>query len=116
MGQTIYERFQEEINNINDYVRYIEDNFYRRSREIFKSQDVKDVDIEYIFFAETKEEKDDNQQIIDHFKRIVDSKVDECENKLSKMTPKELHEISDVIVENDLADSLINYIQADVFN
>jgi hypothetical protein len=66
---TINERFKDESETIDNYVSYIENNFYQRSCSVVRTQGYEDMNIlkEYVFFSDTTEEKEKNKLIIDHY-------------------------------------------------
>ena len=118
MENTINERFKDESETIDNYVSYIENNFYQRSCSVVRTQGYEDMNIlkEYVFFSDTTEEKEKNKLIIDQLKGIVDNKITFLQTKLSQMQPVELPELSSKIISNDLADSLIPYAESTVYD
>lgn len=118
MENSIIERFKDESEAIDNYVSYIENNFYQRSCSVVRTQGYEDMNIlnEYIFFSDTAEEKEKNKLIIDQLKRIVDSKITFLQTRLSQMQPVEVPELSAKIISNDLSDSLIPYVESTVYD
>lgn len=118
MSQAIKDRFSDELKTVNDYTTYIENNFYSRSRSVVRTVGYEDFGTlnDYVLYANTQAEKDRNRQIIDSLKIIVDSKISDKRNKLMQMEEIELPSISENILQNDLAESLIGYIESTVYD
>lgn len=118
MEKTVNERFNDESETIDNYVSYIENNFYQRSCSVVRTQGYENLNIlqEYVFFSDTQDEKEKNKQIIDQLKVIVDNKIEALQNKLSQMNPIELPTVSERIVANDLMDSLVQYTESTVID
>ena len=118
MSQAIKDRFSDELKTVNDYTTYIENNFYSRSRSVVRTVGYEDFSTlnDYVLYANTQAEKDRNRQIIDSLKIIVDSKISDKRNKLMQMEEIELPSISENILQNDLAESLIGYIESTVYD
>lgn len=111
MEKTINERFNDEAKTIDNYVSYIENNFYQRSCSVVQTQGYEELYIlnEYVFFSVTKEEKVNNKRIIDQLKVIVDGKIVALQTKLYQMHPVELPAISKKIIDTGLEDDLIQF-------
>jgi len=118
MGKTINARFQDESQTINDYVSYIENNFYQRSCSVVRTQGYEDLCLlnQYVFYTNDKIEKEENKKIIDQLKIIVDNKISSLQTKLSHMQPLELPAVSERIIANDLMESLVQYTESTVYD
>lgn len=118
MSQVIKDRFSDELKTVNDYTTYVENNFYSRSRRLVRTEGYEDFNAlnDYVLYANTQVEKDRNRQIIDSLKTIVDSKISNIRNKLMQMEEIELPSISENILQNDLAESIIGYIESLVYD
>lgn len=118
MKKTASERFHDESQTIDNYVSYIENNFYQRSCSVVQTQGYEDFRIlnEYVFFSDSNVEKEENKKIIDQLKIIVDYKIVALQTKLSKMQPMELPSVSERIVSNDLMDNLVQYTESQVYD
>lgn len=116
MTQLIKDRFSDELKAIYDYTEYIENNFYSRSKSVVRTSGYEDFGLlnNYVFYANTQAEKENNKQIIDKLKKIVDSKISENQDKLFKMEEIELPSISENILKHNLSESLIEYIRLTV--
>lgn len=116
MEKTANKRFHDESETIDNYVAYIENNFYQRSCSVVRTQGYENLSIlkEYVFFSDTQDEKEKNKQIIDQLKVIVDNKIEALQTKLSQMNPIELPTVSERIIENGLMDNLVQYTEATV--
>lgn len=60
----------------------------------------------YVFYANTQAEKENNWRIIDTLKKVIDSKISEIRDKLIEMEEIELTQPSEAIIQNDLEDDL----------
>lgn len=107
-----------ESETIRNYVSYIENNFYQSSCRVVRTQGYEDLNIlcEYVFCADTIQEREKNKKIIAKLKVIVDSKIAQLENKLSQMHRMELPEITEKIVTNGLVDHLVQHIESTVYD
>ena len=112
------ERFENEVENINQYVEYIEDNFYRNSCSTMRTEGFECLQElgDYVFDATENTDKENNSEIITRLGELVKNKITEYASKLTLFERKELPEISNSITEKDLDESLINYIEATVFD
>lgn len=118
MKDAIIERFIKELDNINNYVSYIEDNFYQRSCSVVRTQGYENLGVlkEYVFYSDDIKDKENNNIIIKKLIEIVNCNIMMLENKLSKMNKVELPSICERIEQNDLVDSLVGYIKSDVID
>ena len=105
------ERFENEVENINQYVEYIEDNFYRNSCSTMRTEGFECLQElgDYVFDATENTDKENNSEIITRLGELVKNKITEYASKLTLFERKELPEISNSITEKDLDESLINY-------
>ncbi|MBP3448237.1 MAG: hypothetical protein J6K51_04385 [Clostridia bacterium] len=71
---------------------------------------------DYVFGATENTDKENNSEIITRLGELVKNKITEYASKLTLFERKELPEISNSITEKDLDESLINYIEATVFD
>ncbi len=112
------ERFKNEVENINQYVEYIEDNFYRNSCSTMRTEGFECLQElgDYVFDATENTDKENNSEIITRLGELVKNKITEYTSKLALCERKELPEISNNITENELEESLIAYIEATVFD
>ena len=112
------ERFENEVENINQYVEYIEDNFYRNSCSTMRTEGFECLQElgNYVFDATENTDKENNSEIITRLGELVKNKITEYTSQLTLFERKDLPEISSNITENDLEESLINYIEATVFD
>ena len=118
MDNAVNERFQNESKAIYDYVSYIENNFYQRSCSVVRTQGYEDLSIlnDYVFYTDDAKEKDENRKIIERLKNIVDSKISQLKTKRNQMEPKDLPTINEILIENDLVDGLVGYIESTVYD
>ena len=116
MIQSIKDRFNSELKTIYDYTEYIENNFYSRSKSVVRTFGYEDFNFlnDYVFYANTQSEKENNRRIIDKLKAIIDSKISKNRDKLFGMEEIELPNISENIVKHNLSESLIEYIRLTV--
>ena len=105
MIQSIKDRFNSELKTIYDYTEYIENNFYSRSKSVVRTFGYEDFNFlnDYVFYANTQSEKENNRRIIDKLKAIIDSKISKNRDKLFGMEEIELPNISENIVKHNLS-------------
>lgn len=118
MEKSANKRFSDESETIDNYVSYIENNFYQRSCSVVRTQGYENLNVlrEYVFFSDTQDEKEKNKEIIEQLKVIVDDKIEALQAKLSQMNPIELPVVSEKIIEKNLVDSLVQYTEATVID
>lgn len=118
MSSEIKDRFSNEIKVIKGYVEYIENNFYNRSCEVIRMQGYEKFRIleEYVFFSEDYDEKRNNREILRQINGIIEVRIAELSEILEKKEKLQLPEISKIIVDNDLQDSLCSYIESLVYD
>ena len=118
MIQEIKNRFAEELTTVYNYVAYIENNFYSRSHSVVRTEGYEDFKAlnDYVFYADTPHDKNNNKRIIDSLKNLVDVKISNIRSKLMQMDEIELPTISENITKNELEESLIGYIESEVID
>lgn len=60
MEKSANKRFSDESETIDNYVSYIENNFYQRSCSVVRTQGYENLNVlrEYVFFSDTQDEKE----------------------------------------------------------
>ena len=60
MSNVLKDRFKDEVTTISGYVDYIENNFYRRSCQVLRTQGFEDFEVlkDYVFFTDDETEHD----------------------------------------------------------
>ena len=79
------ERFENEVENINQYVEYIEDNFYRNSCSTMRMEGFECLQElgDYVFGATENTDKENNSEIITRLGELVKNKITEYASKLT---------------------------------
>lgn len=119
MGNSVKERFAGEINAIKNYVDYIENNFYSRSKkmlQIYEFADELEILKNYVFFPETSEDRESNKNIIKELQRIIQQEIDKRTDFLKVNEQKELPALSPAILASDSAEELCGYIHSTVYD
>lgn len=116
MNEDLKNRFREEMVTIKGYIDYIENNFYNRSCQVLRTQGLEEFEAlrEYVFFTEDEVEKEKNKEILTHIGEVIKTKIEDCRGKLKSAEKIPLPQISNVIIENDLKDSLCEYLRLHV--
>jgi len=118
MGSNLKDRFRNEVTAINEYVEYIENNFYNRSCKVIRTQGYEELEIlrEYVFFSEDVEERRKNRDILRQLSEVTKEKIEERTEILKHKEEVDLPQISKTILDNDLKDSLCSYVEATVYD
>lgn len=118
MSDILRDRFKDEVATISGYVDYIENNFYRRSCQVLRTQGFEDFEVlkDYVFFTDDETEKENNRNILTHLGQLVKSKIEECKEQLENKEKVPLPQISSAIIENDLKESLCEYLRLHVYD
>lgn len=118
MENDIKDRFENEVIVIKGYVDYIENNFYSRSCEVLRTQGYEDLELlkKYVFFSDDTEERNKNRDILSKLSEIIKRKIYELKGILEHKERIRLPQISKVILENDLQESLCSYVESTVYD
>lgn len=118
MGNVLKDRFKEEIVTIKGYVNYIENNFYSRSCQVLRTQGFEDFNAleNYVFFTDDETEKENNRVILTQLGQLVKSKIEGCIEKLKDTEKVSVPQISSNILDNDLDESLCEYLRLHVYD
>ena len=118
MENILKNRFKDEIATIKGYVDYIENNFYSRSCQVLRTQGFEDFGVlkDYIFFTDDQTEKENNKNILIQLGQLVKSKIESCTEWLTNKEKLPLPQINISILENDLADSLFEYLRSELLD
>lgn len=113
MNNVLKDRFKDEIETIKRYVEYIENNFYRRSCQVLRTQGFEEFEIlkDYVLFTEDETEKEKNRDILEQIGALIRIKIEECTETLRNAEKVPLPHISNTILENDLQDCLCGYLK-----
>lgn len=116
MENVLKNRFKDEVATIRGYVDYIENNFYRRSCQILETQGFEDFEMlkEYVFFTDDETEKENNKNILTQLGQLIKNKIEACTEQLKNKEKVPLPRISSTILENDLGESLCEYLRLHV--
>ena len=86
MSDVLKDRFKDEVVTISGYVDYIENNFYRRSCQVLRTQGFEDFEVlkDYVFFTDDEPEKENNRNILIQLGQLVKSKIEDCVEQLDQ--------------------------------
>lgn len=118
MNNVLKDRFKDEIETIQGYVEYIENNFYWRSCQVLRTQGFEEFEIlkDYMFFTENETEKEKNRDILEQIEYLIRTKIEEYTEALRNAEKIPLPQISNTILENDLDESMCGYLREHVYD
>ena len=118
MSDVLKDRFKDEVVTISGYVDYIENNFYRRSCQVLRTQGFEDFEVlkDYVFFTDDEPEKENNRNILIQLGQLVKSKIEDCVEQLDNKEKVPLPQIRSAILDNDLKESLCEYLRLHVYD
>lgn len=118
MSDILKDRFKDELVAISGYVAYIENNFYSRSSQVLRTQGFEDFEIlkDYEFFTDDETKKENNRNILTQLGQLIKSKIEECVELLENKEKVPLPQISSAILDNDLKESLCEYLRLHVYD
>lgn len=116
MDRSIKQRFLDEADAINSYVEYIEKNFYNSSCSVVRTQGYEELRIlnNYVFFSTKESDSRKNGQIVRQLIDVINRRIDSIQEIRSVSEKKSLPKLSDRIKQNNLKESLCDFVRGHV--